>query len=167
MEKYDEVYERINDPEYAIIMELKNTDKNEYLNAIHTAYLSDKVATGLGRDRRICKCLGYYHRVSISKLSSFPPDALSMLKLYKQSATNPPVAGEIVICTLAADIISSMRILLQRKPDEKLDHEKIIEYVFEKRRAKGFFSNCDMTMNELRKMKDCFKEEKLYYDFLR
>ena len=52
-------------------------------------------------------------------------------------------------------------------PEKKPDYEQVIDRIFERIREKGIFSECDLSLRGWNRMQKIFKEEKLYYDFLR
>ena len=53
------------------------------------------------------------------------------------------------------------------EPEKKPDYEQVIDRIFERIREKGIFSECDLSLRDWNRMQKIFKEEKLYYDFLR
>ena len=56
---------------------------------------------------------------------------------------------------------------VQKEPEKKPDYEQVIDRIFERIREKGIFSECDLSLRGWNRMQKIFKEEKLYYDFLR
>ena len=63
--------------------------------------------------------------------------------------------------------MSSVTYMLERGARKQLDYDKLIDTVFHKLTEEGSFDRCDISMRELKTMIRIFKEEKLYYDFLR
>ncbi len=57
--------------------------------------------------------------------------------------------------------------LLAADKTRNLDYDKIIDSVFKIKLDSGVLSQCLISMKEITQMKKIFKEEKLYYDFLR
>jgi len=57
--------------------------------------------------------------------------------------------------------------MIAENHDAKLDYDQIIETVFEKKQESPAFQECKISIGELNHMEKMFKEEKLYYDFLR
>ena len=91
--RYREKYMEINDPECPLLVQLKDMSKEEYYRAVHTAYLSDKIARRLKLDDAAVKACGYYHRIgklkgentwenieAICEEYQFPPRARQILK---------------------------------------------------------------------------------------
>ena len=64
-------------------------------------------------------------------------------------------------------LFRSVLLLLQKEPDKKPDYDQVIDKIFERIWQKEIVSECDMTLRDWKRMQKIFKEEKLYYDFLR
>lgn len=64
-------------------------------------------------------------------------------------------------------VVSAILLLLQKEPEKKPDYEQVIDRIFERIREKDIFSECDLSLRDWNRMQKIFKEEKLYYDFLR
>ena len=176
---YDDKYMEINDPEYNLLTQLKEHDKKEYYHAIHTAYLSDRIADKLHRNRMLAKGGGYYHRIGIlrgknyiqknteiGKEYGFPPDLIKLIQEYAGTG-HLPVEKETVIVALADSIVTSIMFLIEKDSDTKIDYAQVIDVVFKKKLESGIFAESSVTISEYCKMKKYFKEEELYYDFLR
>ena len=65
---------------------------------------------------------------------------------------------------LSDAVVAAILYLISRNGDQALDYDRIIETVFKKKLETPLLQ---ITMEELTQMKKLFKEEKLYYDFLR
>ena len=61
--KYLERYMEINDQEYGLLTQLKEKKPELYYNAIHTAYLSERIARNFSLDFNLATAGGYYHRI--------------------------------------------------------------------------------------------------------
>lgn len=172
-------YMDLNDPEFPLLVQLKELSKEEYYHAVHTAYLCDKIAKRLGYDDTVVKACGYYHRIGILKGEiswentqeicaeyNIPNDVRRILEEYTESSRE--VASKETMVVLFADcIVSSISRLFAQNSKAKLDYEKIIETVFNnKMKSEKMWKN-SMSLGELREMRRIFSEEKLYYDFLR
>lgn len=178
--KYRERYLEINDPECPLLVQLKEKSKEEYYHAIHTAYLSDKIARNLGLDDFAAKAGGYYYRIgqlkgentwenveSICDEYNFPPNARKVL----QECVDPsqPMTSKEAVAILFSDrIVSSILYLFSQDAKAELDYEQIVDAVFRKKivESNDLWKN-DITLAELQEMRKMFIEEKLYYDFLR
>lgn len=175
---YRDKYMEINDPECPLFVELKEHSKDEYYLAMHTAYFCERIATKLDLDAEAAKTVGYYHRIGMllkenewDKVSEkiapyeFPPKALEILKEYVDKST-PMRQKETAVLVMSNAVISSILYLLAHNKEE-LNYDQIIDTVFKKKMETGVLNNSDITLSEIVIMKNLFKEEKLYYDFLR
>lgn len=177
--KYRDRYMEINDPECPLLVQLKDKSRDEYYKAVHTAYLSDKIARKLGLDDKVTKAGGYYHRIgclkgensweSVSEIGKeyrFPPEVLDVLKEYLEKGSKI-IHKEAAVIFFAEAVVSSILFLIANDREAKLDYDQIIDTVFEKKQESDIFKQCQLSIGELNQMKKMFKEEKLYYDFLR
>lgn len=177
--KYRDRYMEINDPECPLLVQLKDKSRDEYYKAVHTAYLSDKIARKLGLDDKVTKAGGYYHRIGclkgenswesvceIGKEYRFPPEVLDVLKEYLEKGSKI-IHKEAAVIFFAESVVSSILFLMANDREAKLDYDQIIDTVFEKKQESDIFKQCQLSIGELNQMKKMFKEEKLYYDFLR
>ncbi|MCM1263848.1 MAG: hypothetical protein NC313_14145 [Butyrivibrio sp.] len=172
-------YMDLNDPEFPLLVQLKELSKEEYYHAVHTAYLCDKIAKRLGYDDTVVKACGYYHRIGILKGEvtwentqeicieySIPHEVRKILEEYIQPDHGISLK-ETVVVLFADCIVTSISRLFAQNSKAKLDYEKIIDTIFDnKMKAKKMWRN-SMSLGELREMRKIFSEEKLYYDFLR
>lgn len=174
-----DLYMDINDPECPLLVELKNSSREEYYHTIHTAYLCDRIAKRLNMDDALVKACGYYHRIGVLKGENnwenvqavlednqFPQRVKEILKEYLDKSEIIR-SKETVVLLFSDTIISSMNYLFSKDPKIQLDYEKIIESIFKKRLESGVIKYSDLSFGELQEMKKILMEEKLYYDFLR
>lgn len=178
---YEDIYEKYNDPEHELLQQLKHKNNDEYNIAIHSAYLCDKIALKMKMDNALAKSLGYYHRIgavsgknvkaesiAIAEKYKFPPELIKAMQEYQKVKDTPPLMKETILCVLAVDIVNSIRYILKNDSKTKnVDYEKIIDFVFQKRAETGLFSASSLLVADVDTIKECFKEDKLYYDFLR
>ncbi|MCM1254021.1 MAG: hypothetical protein NC321_14475 [Clostridium sp.] len=172
-------YMDINDPEYPLLVQLKELNKDEYYHAVHTAYLGDRIAKRLGLNDVVIKACGYYHRIGILKGENtwenveaickeyhIPPDTRKILKEYTDPATKV-TAKETAVLLFTDCIVTSIFQLFAKDPKAELDYEKIIDTIFKTKLESGELNDSDISIAQIREMKKIFGEEKLYYDFLR
>lgn len=177
--KNRDLYMDINDPECSLLVELKNTSKEEYYHAIHTAYLCDRIAKRLKLDDAVVKACGYYHRIgtlrgenswknvqAILEENNFPQRVREILKEYIDK-TEIMTSKETIVLLFSDTVISSVNYLFSKEPQIQLDYPKIINGIFKKRVESGMIDRSDLTFGELQEMKNILVEERLYYDFLR
>lgn len=177
--KNNERYMEINDPECPLLAQLKENSKEEYYHAIHTAYLSDRIAKRLLLDEAATKSAGYYHRIGMIKGKNnwsnveqicmeyqFPPKVCTILEEYLNKEKYIR-SKETVVVLFADTIVSSILYLFSKDVSATLDYQKLIDAVFKKKMESGIIDQSDISIAELNEMKKIFLEEKLYYDFLR
>lgn len=177
--KYRNWYMEMNAPECELLVQLKDLSKEDYYKAVHTAYFCDRIAKKLSLDSEALKTCGYYHNIGIIKENkdlnamneimenyNFPQPVIDILMDYL-SKDKKIVKKETAVLLFADSIITAINYILSKDKNIKLDYDQIIETVFRKKMESEILSECNITLLDLRKMENCFKEEKLYYDFLR
>lgn len=169
-------YLDINDTENPLLVQLRETDRREYMRTVHTAYFCERIGTQLGLDADALKCAAYYHRMG-SKLrqamaeqpsleKQFPPAAKEVLREYEQGGKDV-VRKETAVLVCADTIVSAIMEQIQENPEQKLDYDQVIDGIFQQFLDNGTFDRNRITIAEFRSMQRIFKGEKLYYDFLR
>lgn len=178
--KYRVKYMEITDPEYEILAELKEKERQAYYQSMHTAYFCDRIAKKLGLDASALKAAGYYHKIGMIleepgnfdqvnqflKEQQFPPMVIQILREYLAKDTLI-TSKETAVLVFADAVTASIMYVFTKEKNDTLDYDKIIDKVFFKRIDGGALNYCMITMQEITLMKKIFKEEKLYYDFLR
>lgn len=169
--RFRESYLDLNDPENEILAALKQQDRQAYMKSIHTAYFCERIAMRLGFNAEALKCAGYYHGMGdklteLMESHSFPPDVLFILEEYRDRKSSVQ-HKETAVLMASENIINAVMILLDKSEGKNADYDKVIDAVFSRYREAGTFTQCDISMRELHTMEKIFKEEKLYYDFLR
>lgn len=177
--KKRDIYMDINDPEWQLLVELKNSSKDEYYHAIHTAYLCDRIARRLDMDDAVVKACGYYHRIGMLKggnswetvqtildENQFPLRVKEILKEYIDKSEQI-ISRETVVLLFSDTVISSIQYLFSKNPQVVLDYDKLIGAIFKKKIESGIIDQSRISMGEIQEMKKILVEERLYYDFLR
>ena len=67
----------------------------------------------------------------------------------------------------AQTVILTILSLFEKDPGARLDVDRLVEAVFHRFESGGTFRDCDISARDLYVMQNLFREEKLYYDFLR
>ncbi|WP_026652790.1 hypothetical protein [Butyrivibrio proteoclasticus] len=178
--KSNDMYMDINDPEFPLLVQLKEKSKDEYYRAIHTAYLSERIAMGLNFNARAVKTCAYYHRIGVlenetkwSELehyyteNNFPVEAIEYLHEYIEPKKGVPRSKEALTVQLCETTIASIMHIIKENKDVKIDYDKLIDSIFDKKDKDGELKGYNVTFYELDQMKKILKKEKLYYDFLR
>lgn len=176
--KYRIKYLEINDQEFELLVNIKEEDKNVYYRAVHAAYFSERIAQALSLDADAAKTAAYYANAGILYKEpekdlekefvsyGFPPYARQLLR--ELTVKNTGIRHkEAAVVYMADAVISSILYLFEKKQDTKTDYAAVIETVFQKKWESGSLKNSELTFAEWNRMKKIFKEEKLYYDFLR
>lgn len=172
-------YMDILDPEFELLVELKNHSKEEYNHTIYTAVLCAKLAAKLSLDENLTKALGYYHRIGlirddnswecVNKLLKeyeIPDEVGNLLKEYlnKDSVV---ISKEIGVLMFADTVVSAITYLFSKDKDAQINYDKLINTVFDKKLQSGILNNSNVSFNDISVMKKVLIEEKLFYDFLR
>ena len=178
--KSNDMYMEINDPEFPLLVSLKEKDKDEYFRAIHTAYLAERIAMGLSFNARAAKTCSYYHRIGApeGKLkwdeikhyyeeNNFPTEAIELLHEYTEPRKGSVKSKESLTVMLSETVIASIMYLIKKDKDIKIDYDKLIDSVLEKKMSEGKLKDFDVTFREFDEIGKILKKEKLYYDFLR
>ncbi|WP_026515739.1 hypothetical protein [Butyrivibrio sp. MC2021] len=178
--KTNDRYMDINDPEFPLLVSLKEKDKDEYYRAIHTAYLSERVAHELGLNSRAVKTCAYYHRIGILEdktkwkdvehlytENNFPLEAVEYLHEYIQPEKGKPRSKEALTVQLCETVIASIMLLIKKNKNATINYEDLIEGIFKKKTDAGELKDYDVTFREYETIRRILKREKLYYDFLR
>ena len=178
--KSNDMYMEINDAAYPLLVKLKEKDKDEYFRAIHTGYLAERIALGLGFNDRAVKACAYYHRIGVLdgglKWSdvehyyvdnNFPIEAVEFLHEYIEPPKGSIKSKEALAVQLSETVIASIMYLIKQNKDAKIDYDKLIDNLFDKKEASGELKDYAVTFMEYDRMRSILKKEKLYYDFLR
>lgn len=168
--RYRVNYLEINDTENAALVKFREESREDYFICIHTAHFCDRICKNIDMDANMLKCAAYYHRIGeeLPKLmvrKHFPPRLKEILMEY--GANKPPRNKETAILACSDMVVSSITRLLRESGDKPVDYSAFIDDLFEKLVEEGYFWQCDISMREFRIMRQIFREEKLYYDFLR
>ncbi len=164
-------YLELNDTEYPLLATCRQEKHAEYLSGIHTAYFCERIGSKLNMDVDALKCAGYYHKLrneieEAELWEQFPPGARMILEEYWKRGRH--IERKETAVLLASDVIIGSVLQLFAKEEKKdTDFDKLIDTVFRQFSEKGVFDGCNITLRELKTMQKIFKEEKLYYDFLR
>lgn len=177
--KYRDKYQVINDQEYPLMIELKEKFREDYYHAIHTAYLSDRIAKKLNLNEPVTKAASYYLKIGklkgennwenvkeICLENKFPPEVMEVLHECLDSDTKR-IQKETAVVLFADSVIASIQYVFSKDKEAKVDYPQLIDKIFRKKIESGLFTYNLITYSELQTMRKIFVEEKLYYDFLR
>ena len=96
----------------------------------------------------------------------FPPNAREILLDYKNRQKGMK-KKETAVLYCSDMVVSSAKAAIESEGQGQVDFDKMIDNIFSKLFRDKIFDKCDISVSELRTMQQIFKEEKLYYDFLR
>ncbi len=165
-----EKYLDLNDTGNQALTGLKERDRKEYMQSIHTAYFCERIGIRLGLNADALKCAAYYYRLGDEKSrllehKRFPPVVSQILSDYeghKQGISKKETA--VLLCS---DTVVGTVSALLKAGEKQIDYDKVIDGIFRKMLDDGTLEQCEISLRELRAMQKLFKEEKLYYEFLR
>lgn len=171
-------FAELNDPETELMHKIKESSEELYYEAIHTAYLCNKISARLSLETSIVRMAGFYHSAGISvgednsenlekvcEEYSFPQEVTLVLLDYKSG--KKVKSKEAAIVLMSALTIKAIMTLLRQNPNIKIKYEDIISELFKRKLDSGFFSECSISYYEMQMMRKILIEENLYYDFLR
>ena len=167
------------DLEFDLLTQLKNTSKEEYDNSIFTAALCSKIANNIGLSESLIKACGYYYHIgvirgdnswemvnSILNDHDIPQEVIDLLKEYLDENTVVK-SKETVVLLIADTVISSIRYLFLKDKDSKIDYDKLINAIIDKKIESGLFDDSKISFEDIKIIKNTLVSEKLFYDFLR
>ncbi|MBR5597029.1 MAG: hypothetical protein IKW30_06450 [Lachnospiraceae bacterium] len=170
-------YSDINDQEFPLMSKLKTEDKDTYFEAIHTAYLGERIARKLNLNDKAVKGCCYYYKIanklieqedgtqiSIAEYYEFPEDLQELILECQKGIYG---SKESCVVLTSNKVIKTILISQQNFKEKNIPYEVIIDKIFEKFFGTDLLNNCDISIRELRIMKNTYIEENLYYDFLR
>lgn len=170
-------YSDINDQEFPIMAELKKNNKDSYFEAIHTAYLGERIALKLNINDKAVKGCCYYYKlagnimetsdgsmVPISEYYDFPEDLKSLIRECDHGIYG---SKESCVVLTSNKVIRSILMAAGKDKETPIPYEDIIDAVFVQMIHNNLLESCDISIRELKIMKKIYIEEKLYYDFLR
>lgn len=171
----------INDTEFPLFKECREKNKDVYMHAVHTGYLSEKIGNALQIDSPMIKTAAYYFRIGeafqgeeitteyYKKLcmdNRFPKEAseliLSLVKNRNQFSTR-----EEAVVGMADAMITAVTYLFKRDASFSPNYEEVVQQIFSLKDEQKAFDNCCITKKELKTIKEILLKETLYYDFLR
>lgn len=169
--RHREKYLDIIDSENPVIARMRERDRNEYMHCVHTTYFCERIGKRLGLDVEALKSVGYYYRLGgeltqMLEDEQFPPNAREILLDYRNRKAGMK-KKETAVLYCSDMVVSFVKKAIESVKPGQVDFDKLIDDIFGKLFRDKIFDKCDISVGELRTMQQIFKEEKLYYDFLR
>ncbi|MBP3196800.1 MAG: hypothetical protein J6N21_07315 [Butyrivibrio sp.] len=178
--KSNDMYMEINDTNYPLLIRLKEQSIEDYYRAIHTGSLAERIALELGINNRAVKTCSYYHGIGILENKKkwedvkhfyeenhFPIEAQDYLREYIAPEKGHVKSKECLAVRMTETVIISIQQLFKQDKNAKIDYEKLIDDLFDKKISDGKLNDYNVTFREYEVMRKILKKEKLYYDFLR
>lgn len=178
--KKDDRYMDILDPEFELLSDLKNYSKEDYDHSIYTAVLCSKLAIKLGLDEKLTKALGFYHRIGslrgennwentygLMQEHMLPEEVIDLMREYYSSKDEGVFSRNTAVLVIAETVISSISYLFSKDKDARINYDKLINTIIDKKIESGIFSNSKLTFEDINIIRKTLGEEKLFYDFLR
>lgn len=175
----EDFYKQINNPEHKLLAQLKKNNKEVYMNAVHTAYLSEKISRKIKIDTALAKAGGYYHKIGVlegtdtientlkvGRDNKFPKPLMKLLEEYGDKKCGR-LSKEAAVVQLSDAVVSYISHMFLENNDAVPDYEKIIDTMISKKMHRRDWRGCELTVDELCKIREGLVEVKLYYDFLR
>ncbi len=176
--RYKDKYIEMVDPEYELLMRLKNENRPEYKRAIHCAYLCDRIADKMELNRILLKGAGFYHRIgvisdkdgsiednSVHMLEEnlFPPQLTALVREYG-NPDRKAVSVEASVLMISDRVIDT---IMKTASSDTINYDEVIDKVYSSYVLNGILKNTMMSYHDMNRLIGYMKEEKLYYDFLR
>lgn len=163
--KTDNLYAALNNPEYAVMKQIREDSPEDYYCAIHTAYLVERITTDMGLDVRSAKCAAYYGHLPAEKLEriSFPDPVEALLSELKGDGITLR-KKEAVIVGICYTVIREIQRINRQKAGKKIDYGKLIHLMFEKQFNMEALAETDITLSNLRYIEKRLTEEQMYYE---
>lgn len=163
--KTDNLYAALNNPEYAVMKQIRENSPEDYYCAIHTAYLVERITTDMGLDVRSAKCAAYYGHLPTEKLDRifFPEPVEALLSELKGDGITLR-KKEAVIVGICYTVIREIQRINRQNAGKKIDYGKLIHLMFEKQFNMEALAETDITLSNLRYIEKRLKEEQMYYE---
>lgn len=178
--KSNDRYMAINDTEFPLLVRVKEEKKEEYYRAIHTAYLAERIAIGLGLNLRAVKNCSYYHRIGMLEGKNawedvkhfyedehFPLEAIEFLHEYIEPQKGAVRSTESLAVNISETFIAALMELFKEDKAAKVNYDQLIDSILDKKIAGKEILNYDITYIQYDQIRKILKKERLYYDFLR
>lgn len=165
--KVDNLYLRLNDPEYTVMARIRENEKEDYYCSIHTAYLVERITSEMGLDVRSAKCLAYYGHLPKEMLEEIPfPEPAAALMAELKAGGRSMKSKETVIVRICYTLIRGIQMLREKNNEKKADYTLLINRMFEQQFTIEHLAETDITLSNLRYIQKRLTEEKMYYEFM-
>jgi len=167
------------DPEFDLIIKLKDKMSDEFNITVYTSLLCAKLASQIGVDEVLVKAYAYYCKVgllcdenswdSVSDMLNeynIPIEIKELVHEYYEN-NNQEMSRETSVLLISETVISAIRFLFKKNPDQEIDYDKLINTLIDKKIESGLFDKSLLSYEDMFVIKRFLSEEKLFYEFLR
>lgn len=189
--KVQNLYRKVTSPEYAAMTVLWEKSEEDYYHAIHTAYLTERITEKMELDVMAAKCAACYNHLDKEEQEKYPfPDhAVSLLDQLRNQGTALK-EKEAVVVRICDEIVTIIQCLKKKEKNggkvtgmetetetgenkktgtdkdkgKRIDYVKLIKNCFEKRFTIEAFADADITLSNLRYIRNRLIKEKMYYE---
>lgn len=179
LRKNSDIYSAINDTDYPLLDVLKDKDNDEYLRAIHTGYLSEKVSKELSLNDRAAKTCAYYYRIGKAEKkqswneilpyyvkNNFPKESVELIRQYVYPEKDEIRSKEAMVVYMCQIVVTSIMFAAKKDKNSKIDYDKLIDKLFDRAENEEKPMLYDITYKEYSLIREILKKEKQYYDFI-
>ncbi len=176
--KYRLRYLALNDQEYKALADLKDTSKEDYYRAIHTAYLVERIAGKIGCDVYVAKNCAYYHTIKKAyhmsrkeciffvEKNEFPPRAREVFLEYCIDGSKLD-SKEASIVYVADKFVSALMNIFRNDKTATVNYKDLYDTLISKDYIVKVIEDSQLTLKDLKDIRETVLKETLYYDFLR
>lgn len=158
------------DREFDLIKQLSAFSPKLYLHSMEVAELSKRVIEQIGGNAKLAQAGGLYHEIGriqsnhyivegikLAKEYQFPEAVIDIIRQHHVK-TEKPRSLEAAAVMLADSILSTMEYMKEKRPEEQIDKNEIIENIFALRLQKGVLDESGVTTDYYNKFKKFFQE---------
>lgn len=165
--KVPNLYLMLNDPEYEAMKKKREEAEEEYYHAVHTAYLTERLAGEMELDVMAAKCAAYYLHFTPEEQEELPiPEHAGRLLMQLTGEKGKLQEKEAVIVRICDSLITIIQHVKKERAGEKTDYGDLVRRLFEKRFTIEAFADTDITLSNLRYIGKRLMEEEMYYEFI-
>ena len=166
------------DPEYDLLMKLKNTDRDEYDRAIHSAHLSDILAERLGANRRKTVSISYYSRIGVLRGDKENIDIKSLALIRERefptfisegikeyySINGKRQSKESSLVLIVNNLLSDIYSYFETHGGKSPDYQEIVINCMKRMIADNRIKLSDLSLYDLGVISEVLKDKVIYYE---
>ncbi len=171
------LYLTINDPEYSLMLQMKEASKNDYFHSVHTAYLADRIASKLELNINATRTAAYYMKADkivpeyegieqLMEAHHFPEDARKVIRQLRKKDKDP-LEKETTILLFCDNMITTLEFFADQNKEINDQFESVVNALIDRRIQSGVLNHSRISVMEMNQMRAMLLEERLYYDFIR